>query len=278
VIVDFHTHSLASDGALAPMELLRRAKAAGVRQFALTDHDTTAGYLSVRHTTEAHEVGLISGVELSCRWATTTVHVVGLNFDADAPEMVAMVEQLTQAREERAEKIAKRLVGVGIDGALEGAKAIAKESQIGRPHFATWMAEAGAVDSVTEAFDKYLGAGKIGDVKMFWPPLSDVVQAITRAGGVAILAHPLKYRLTGMKLRALINDFKAAGGGAIEVLNGRQPETDLKRLSQLAEGNGLMCSVGSDFHRDFEYGPKLGVDVERLPTGAYVWDALEASA
>ena len=278
MIVDFHTHSLASDGALAPIELLRRAKVAGVQQFALTDHDTTAGYLAVRHTSEAEEVGIISGVELSCRWATTTIHVVGLNFDADAPEMTAMVEQLTQAREERAEKIATRLAGVGIDDALEGAKAIANGSQIGRPHFATWMAEAGAVDSVAEAFDKYLGAGKIGDVKMFWPPLSDVVQAITRAGGVAILAHPLKYRLTGMKLRALINDFKAAGGGAIEVLNGRQPETDLKRLSQLAEGNGLMCSVGSDFHRDFEYGPKLGVDVERLPTGAYVWDALEASA
>ncbi|MEC8613571.1 MAG: PHP domain-containing protein [Pseudomonadota bacterium] len=278
MIVDFHTHSLASDGALAPMELLRRAKAAGIRQFALTDHDTTAGYLSVRHTSEANEVGLISGVELSCRWATTTVHVVGLDFDADAPVMIAMVEQLTQAREERAEKIATRLAGVGIEGALEGAKAIANESQIGRPHFATWLAETGAVASVTDAFDKYLGAGKIGDVKMFWPPLSDVVQAITRAGGVAILAHPLKYRLTGMKLRALINDFKAAGGGAIEVLNGRQPETDLKRLSQLAEGNGLMCSVGSDFHRDFEYGPKLGIDVERLPNGAYVWDALEASA
>ena len=278
MIVDFHTHSLASDGALAPIELLRRAKAAGVQQFALTDHDTTAGYLAVRHTSEAEEVGLISGVELSCRWATATIHVVGLNFDADAPEMTAMVEQLTQAREERAEKIATRLAGVGIDDALEGAKAIANGSQIGRPHFATWMVEAGAVDSVAEAFDKYLGAGKIGDVKMFWPPLSDVVQAITRAGGVAILAHPLKYRLTGMKLRALINDFKAAGGGALEVLNGRQPETDLKRLSQLAEGNGLMCSVGSDFHRDFEYGPKLGIDVERLPNGAHVWDTLEASA
>ena len=278
MIVDFHTHSLASDGALTPLELVRRAKAAGVRQFALTDHDTTAGYLSVRHTREADEVGLISGVELSCRWATTTVHVVGLNFDADASQIIAVVEQLTQAREERAKKIAMRLAGVGIDGALEGAKAVANESQIGRPHFATWMVEAGAVKSVTEAFDKYLGARKIGDVKMFWPPLSDVVQAITQAGGVAILAHPLKYRLTGMKLRALINDFKAAGGGAIEVLNGRQPETDLKRLSQLAEGNGLMCSVGSDFHRDFEYGPKLGIDVGRLPDGVYVWDALEVSA
>lgn len=261
------------------MELLQRAKAAGVQQFALTDHDTIAGYLAVRNTSEAGDVGLLSGVELSCRWATTTVHVVGLNFDADAPEMIAMVEQLTQAREERAEKIATRLAGVGIDGALEGAKAIANESQIGRPHFATWMAaETGAVDSVSEAFDKYLGTGKIGDVRMFWPPLSDVVQAITRAGGMAILAHPLKYRLTGMKLRSLINDFKAAGGGAIEVLNGRQPETDLKRLSQLAEGTGLMCSVGSDFHRDFECGPKLGIDVERLPNGAYVWDALEASS
>ena len=278
MIVDFHTHSLASDGALTPLELVRRAKAAGVRQFALTDHDTTAGYLSVRHTSEADEVGLISGVELSCRWATTTVHVVGLNFDADASQIIAVVEQLTQAREERAKKIAMRLAGVGIDGALEGAKAVANESQIGRPHFATWMVEAGAVNSVTEAFDKYLGAGKIGDVKMFWPPLSDVVQAITQAGGVAILAHPLKYRLTGMKLRALINDFKAAGGGAIEVLNGRQPETDLKRLSQLDEGNGLMCSVGSDFHRDFEYGPKLGIDVGLLPDGVYVWDALEVSA
>ena len=260
------------------MELLRQAKAAGIRQFALTDHDTMAGYLSVRHTSEAGEVGLISGVELSCRWATTTVHVVGLNFDADAPEMVSMVEQLTQAREERAEKIATRLAGVGIHGALAGAKATANGSQIGRPHFATWMAETGAVDSVTHAFDKYLGAGKIGDVKMFWPPLIDVVQAITQSGGVAILAHPLKYRLTGMKLRALINDFKAAGGGAIEILNGRQPETDLKRLSQLAEGSGLMCSVGSDFHRDFEYGPKLGVDVGRLPSGVYVWEALEVSA
>ena len=260
------------------MELLRRAKAAGVRQFAMTDHDTMAGYLSVRQTSEADEVGLISGVELSCRWATATVHVVGLNFDADALKMVAMVEQLTQAREERAEKIATRLAGVGIDGALEGAKMIAHESQIGRPHFATWMAEVDAVSSVTEAFDKYLGTGKIGDVKMFWPPLSDVVQAITQAGGVATLAHPLKYRLTGMKLRALIKDFKVAGGGAIEVLNGRQNETDLKRLNQLAEGSGLMRSVGSDFHRDFDYGPKLGIDVERLPVGIYVWDAFEASA
>ena len=81
-----------------------------------------------------------------------------------------------------------------------------------------------------------------------------------------------------MKLRALINDFKATSGDAIEVLNGRQPQTDLKRLIQLAEDNGLMCSVGSDFHRDFEYGPELGIDVKRLPNGAYVWDALEASA
>jgi predicted metal-dependent phosphoesterase TrpH len=112
---------------------------------------------------------------------------------------------------------------------------------------------------------------------MFWPSLTEVVEAITVSAGVAILAHPLKYRLTGMKLRALINDFKLAGGEALEILNGRQPDVDLKRLSQLADGCGLMRSVGSDFHRDFEYGPKVGVDVARLPDGAYVWDVLGTS-
>ena len=278
MIVDFHTHSLASDGALTPEELLSRAKTAGIRPFALTDHDTIAGYLAVKNTQDAKAVGLISGVELSCRWATTTIHIVGLNFESEATELLEMVARLTAARQERALKISERLAKLGMDGALEGAQAAAGESQIGRPHFAAWMVESGLVSSMNEAFDKYLGTGKIGDVKMFWPPLAEVVQAISSAGGIAILAHPLKYRLTGMKLRALLKDFKASGGDAIEILNGRQPEADLLRLKQMAGDVGLMLSVGSDFHRDFEYGANLGVDVSRLPDGSYVWDVLKESS
>lgn len=278
MIVDFHTHSLASDGALTPEELLSRAKTAGIRPFALTDHDTIAGYLAVRDTSDARDVGLVSGIELSCRWATTTIHIVGLNFDYEAAELVGMVARLTAARQERAVKIAARLAKLGMDGALEGAQTAAAESQIGRPHFAAWMVESGVVASMSEAFDKYLGTGKVGDVKMFWPPLSEAVQAITAAGGIAILAHPLKYRLTGMKLRALLKDFKASGGGAVEILNGRQPEADLIRLKQMASDLDLMMSAGSDFHREFEYGANLGIDVSRLPDGSYVWDVLKGAS
>ena len=272
VIVDFHTHSLASDGALEPSDLLLQAKEAGVSRFAITDHDTLAGYLSVKDTQAAKDVGLISGVELSCRWAKTTIHVVGLGFDDSAAEIIDMVTSLSDARIERAKTIAQRLENAGFSGALDGALKVANGSQIGRPHFAQWMLDTGHVASLTEAFDKYLGAGKVGDVKAFWPAMADVVHAITASGGVAVLAHPLKYRLTGMKLRALINDFKAAGGTCLEILNGRQPEVDMKRLSQMAQSSDLLVSAGSDFHRSFEYGPTLGVDADRLAAGQYVWN------
>lgn len=272
VIVDFHTHSLASDGALEPSDLLLQAKEAGVSRFAITDHDTLAGYLSVKDTQAAQDVGLISGVELSCRWAKTTIHVVGLGFDDSAAEIIDMVTLLSDARVERAKTIAQRLENAGFSGALDGALKVANGSQIGRPHFAQWMLDTGHVASLTEAFDKYLGAGKVGDVKAFWPAMADVVHAITASGGVAVLAHPLKYRLTGMKLRALINDFKAAGGTCLEILNGRQPEVDMKRLSQMAQSSDLLVSAGSDFHRSFEYGPTLGVDADRLAAGQYVWN------
>ena len=272
MIVDFHTHSLASDGALQPSDLLLQAKEAGVSRFAITDHDTLAGYLSVKDTQAARDVGLVSGVELSCLWAKTTIHVVGLGFDDSAAEIIDMVTSLSDARIERAKTIAQRLENAGFLGALDGALKLANGSQIGRPHFAQWMLDAGHVASLTEAFDKYLGAGKVGDVKAFWPAMADVVQAITASGGVAVLAHPLKYRLTGMKLRALINDFKAAGGTCLEILNGRQPDVDMKRLSQMAQSLDLLVSAGSDFHRSFEYGPTLGVDADRLAAGQYVWN------
>ncbi len=272
VIVDFHTHSLASDGALQPSDLLFQAKEAGVSRFAITDHDTLAGYLSVKDSQAARDVGLISGVELSCRWAKTTIHIVGLGFDDAAAEMNDMVTSLSAARIERAQTIAQHLEKVGFQGALDGALMVANGSQIGRPHFAQWLLDAGHVASLTEAFDKYLGAGKVGDVKAFWPAMAEVVRAITASGGVAVLAHPLKYRLTGMKLRALINDFKVAGGTCLEILNGRQPEVDMKRLSQMAESLHLLVSAGSDFHRSFEYGATVGVDTDRLAAGRYVWN------
>jgi predicted metal-dependent phosphoesterase TrpH len=123
------------------------------------------------------------------------------------------------------------------------------------------MVAQGHVPDHNTAFDKYLGQGKSGDVKAFWPDLERTVGWITAAGGVAILAHPLKYRFTRMKLRRLAQAFADCGGGAIEILSGRQTPDQVARLRQLAAELELRVSVGSDFHRDGPYSAPLGVEL-----------------
>lgn len=269
MIIDFHTHSHASDGALAPQALLREVIEAGVTQFAITDHDTVAGYRSL--LMEGFETPadfrLLAGTELSCVWGNVSIHVVGLGMDVDHPDMVAGLARLDSARRQRAEIIGERLEKLGMPGALEGALAEAGVSQIGRPHFSAWMVAQGHVKDANEAFDKYLGAGKRGDVKTCWPTLAEVVEWITVAGGAAIFAHPLKYKLTRTKLRACLKDFVAAGGVGLEVYSGRQSADQTLDLCRIAAEFGLTASGGSDFHAHWDYGPALGFDTALLPDG-----------
>ncbi len=274
MLIDFHTHSTASDGALTPRELIDRAMARGIEQFAITDHDTMAGYIEASGYYTQLEAGmrLIAGVEFSCRWAGMTVHIVGLDMDWRHPAMVAGLARLSQARRDRGEKIAERLERLGFAGALAGARALAGESQLGRPHFAQWLVNQGYVDDVGQAFDKYLGQGKTGDVKAFWPELAEVTAWIVDAGGVAIIAHPLKYRLTGMKLRRLVGDFKAARGTAIEVYSGRQTGDQVAHLRRVALEHDLQISGGSDFHRDAPYSAELGVELTAPASLRAVWE------
>jgi predicted metal-dependent phosphoesterase TrpH len=269
MIIDFHTHSHASDGALAPEALLAEAIAAGVGQFAITDHDTVAGYRALRDSDFESPSGfrLVAGTELSCVWSNVTIHVVGLGMDIDHPALAAGLARLDEARQQRAVIIARKLEQLGMRGALDGARAEAGVSQIGRPHFAAWMLAQGHVGDASEAFDKHLGAGKPGDVKTCWPELAEVTSWIVAAGGVAILAHPLKYRMTNMKLRRCIRDFIAAGGSGIEAWSGRQTEEQTRYLCRLAGDFGVPVSVGSDFHAHGDYAPRLGVDSAGLPPG-----------
>ncbi len=267
MIIDFHTHSHASDGALAPRELLQEAAAAGVQQFALTDHDTVAGYRALVEDDGAVPAGmqLLAGTELSTLWSGVGIHVVGLGMDIDHPVLRAGLDVLDAARRERAGLIAARLERLGMPGALAGAQAAAGVSQIGRPHFAAWMVAQGHVKDANQAFDKYLGAGKTGDVKTCWPSLAEATGWIVAAGGTAVLAHPLKYRMTRAKLKRCLKDFASAGGSAMEVYSGRQTEEQTRDLCKLAVAQGLLASVGSDFHAHWDYGPRLGFDVSRLP-------------
>ena len=274
MLIDFHSHTTASDGFLSPSELIDRALAGNICQFAITDHDTMAGYraAAVYYKHNPGQMRLIPGVEFSCRWSGTTIHVVGLGVDDAHPDMVHGLNLLAEARVARGEKIAHRLEAKGFSGAHAGALAQAGESQLGRPHFAAWMVEQGHVVDFNQAFDKYLGQGKMGDVKAFWPDMSDVTGWIVASGGVAIVAHPLKYRFTRMKLRRMIVDFKAAGGGAVEVLNGRQTPDQTQQLKRLAGEFELEVSAGSDFHRDGPYSAPLGVELHHLGELRGVWE------
>jgi predicted metal-dependent phosphoesterase TrpH len=274
VLIDFHTHTNASDGALAPAEMIDRATDRNIDLLAITDHDTVTGYRAAveYYTQNPGKMRLIPGIEYSCRWSGTTIHILGLGFDSDHPAMREGLAVLGQARRERGVKIGSRLEARGFEGALEGAQAVAGDSQLGRPHFATWMVEQGHVADHNTAFDKFLGQGKIGDVKAFWPELAQVTQWIEASGGAAIIAHPLKYRFTRMKLRRLVIDFMAAGGSGIEILSGRQTTDQTAQLKRLATELELEVSVGSDFHRDAPYSPQLGVELPQLDGLRGVWE------
>ena len=281
-LIDFHTHSSASDGVLSPHALLDRAAREGVRRLAITDHDTIDGYLSLRGAAFSEspsenvltECQLVSGAEFSCQWGRLGIHIVALGFDPGAPDLRKQLARLDTARSERAVQIARRLERAGIPGALAGAQALADGAQIGRPHFARWMVGAGHIDSEELAFKRFLGRGKAGDIAVLWPSLGETVSAICDSGGIAVLAHPLEYKMTATQLRALTDAFCEAGGKAIEVISGRPRPQDQALLWRIADQRHLQVSVGSDFHRDSAYGARLGVDVSGIANGRGVWESL----
>lgn len=246
MLYDLHSHTNASDGKLSPTELCHRALANGVTHLAITDHDTLAGWTSLTQIPEG--ISLIPGIEFSCVWSGMTIHIVGLDFDPEHPSMKHGLLAQTEARIKRSEIIAERLAKLGMHGALEAAQSYAGESQLGRPHFARFLVERGHVNSLNQAFDRYLGAGKPGDVKALWPELATVVEWIVGSGGIPVIAHPARYKMTNMKLRRLIETFKSVGGMGIEVVSGSQSRDITAYMAQLCEQYQLLASQGSDFH------------------------------
>lgn len=265
MIYDLHTHSNASDGILSPADLVSRAKQRGVTHLALTDHDTVQGLQRARLQAEAEDLVLIDGIELSCLWAGRGIHIVGLNIDPASPSLQTVIESQREAREARAEEIGRRLEKAGIRGALEGAQQLAGDAVLGRPHFARFLVAEGYANNMNGAFKHYLGAGKVGDVKHHWPDIAQVIEAIVRAGGVPVLAHPAKYELTRTKLRELLAQFKDSGGLAIEVISGQQAINETEALASMANLFGLHASCGSDFHVPEQPWQELGC-FSNLPT------------
>jgi len=268
---DLHSHSRCSDGILSPSELVSRASDKQVDVLALTDHDTTAGIAEARRAAADKNITVIAGVEFSCQWLGRGIHVVGLGLDLDNKDLQRAEKLQSAKREERCELIAAKLTKLGILGSLEGARALANGVSVGRPHFAQYLVDRGHVSSIKQAFKKYLGSGKAGDVKALWPELGEVIAWVNAAGGQAVIAHPDKYKLTRTKLRQLADCFAGEGGAAMELVSGRQAPGLAANLAVVAKEYGLLGSCGSDFHRPEQPWQELG-NFEALPSGVEpVW-------
>ncbi len=248
-LVDLHSHSHYSDGSLAPADLVSLAARAGITMLALTDHDSVDGLAEAQTAADKAGIQLVPGVEISSIWNGQSIHVVGLGVDASNSTLQVGLAQQAQARAKRAQAIGARLEALGMPGAYEGALALANSPDaVSRTHFGQWLLQQGHVSQVQHAFDKYLGPRKPASVPMPWAELTDVINWIHCAGGVAVLAHPGRYPLTRTKLRALLADFVTAGGDAMEVATATEKPEMIKYLAQLSRQFGLLASQGSDYH------------------------------
>lgn len=213
---DLHCHSTVSDGQLSPADLVRRAKANGVTLLSLTDHDEVGGLAEARAEARALGVGFVNGVEISATWGEDqTLHIVGLGVDDTFPPLLEGLAHVRSGRDARALKIAAELEKVGIHGAYEGAlRHAGNPALLGRAHFARYIVECGRAREVKSVFDYWLAKGKPGYVPHFWATLEQAVAWIVGAGGVPVLAHPGRYRITKAELRQVLKDFRELGGGA----------------------------------------------------------------
>jgi len=274
---DLHCHSDISDGTLTPEALAARAKANGVELWALTDHDEISGQQRAREAARALGLPWLSGCEISVSFAGETVHIVGLGFDVDDTELAQGLAATRGGRESRAREMAEQLARAGIPGAYEGAlQYVGNPELISRTHFARYLVEAGVCPDTSTVFRRYLTEGKPGFVAHRWASLKDALRWITRAGGIAVIAHPARYhRFTPTEEYALFTEFVAHGGRGVEVVTSSHDEADMRKYASMAREFGLLASRGSDFHAPEESRLDLG-QLPALPRDCEpVWQALE---
>lgn len=256
---DLHCHSSMSDGVLPPEVLVERAAAQGVELFSLTDHDELCGQQQAADAARRLGLDYVGGVEVSVSWGGETIHVVGLRIDWHDAGLLDGLARTRSGRDVRAREMAAQLEKVGIPDAWEGAlRHVGNPALISRTHFARHIVECGICDDVSEVFRKYMVEGRPGYVEHRWAALSDAVGWIRAAGGIAVLAHPGRYRLGDTALWALINEFREAGGSAIEVVCGSHSRDQFRRFASVAVEFGLLASRGSDFHAPGERHNELG--------------------
>jgi len=250
---DLHCHSTVSDGTVSPAALVARAARRGVGTLALTDHDDTGGLAEAAAAALEHGIRFVNGVEISVTWQAQTIHIVGLGINPEHPVLQNGLAATRSGRIDRAKRMAAAFDGLGIHGTFEGAAALAGNPRmISRTHFARYLCDTGKVKNVKDAFRHWLGEGRPCNVDQEWAGLGDAVSWINASGGVAVIAHPARYRLERPQLRVLLSAFVDAGGAALEVVAGSQQQGQYAMFARYANEFGLAASCGSDFHSPLE--------------------------
>lgn len=268
VAADLHSHSSVSDGVLTPRDLVARAADRAVELFALTDHDEVSGLEEAAATARGLDLRFVHGVEISVTWGSTTVHVVGLGIDPDDRRLRRALAGVRSGRTARARQMGEGLAAAGVADAYEGAlRYVSNPELISRTHFARFLVDTGVCHDVRDVFKRYLVAGKPGYVPHDWAHLDEAVQWIKASGGVAVLAHPGRYRVGDLKLHELVKEFREAGGVALEVVTSNHTREQVRQFAAMAIEMELEASRGSDFHGpDEAENVELGL-VAPLPPG-----------
>jgi 3',5'-nucleoside bisphosphate phosphatase len=245
---DLHNHSYYSDGVLSPTEVVRLASQAGCDLFSLTDHDTTDGIAEAQLEADSLNLNLVNGVEISALWRNMAIHILGLGVDINNDTLQTGLEHNQKLRKERAEKIALGLWRSGIEDALEKTQAFSKTNMLTRTHFAQMLISEGYCKDMKSVFRRYLTGKKPGGVGVQWEGYDNVVKWIHEAGGKALIAHPLRYRMTNTKIKNMLIDFKDAFGDGLEVVTGTSTQEEINLSCQWTKDYNLLASCGSDFH------------------------------
>lgn len=247
---DLHSHTVFSDGSLTPEELLLRAANRQIDVLAITDHDSVDALPVAKQVIidKSLKLNLINGVEISTSWHGFEIHIVGLCVDPENQELKAALAEQIESREARAKAIAEKLHKLGIEGVYEDAQKLAGRKALSRTHFAKVLITRGVVSHFEGAFKKYLRKGKKAFVSPNWMDIETAVQVIHQAGGIAVMAHPVRYDMSNKWLTKLVTEFADWQGDALEVGLTQVSKNQRDHISRLARERNMYSSQGSDFH------------------------------
>ncbi|MBN1977544.1 MAG: PHP domain-containing protein [Anaerolineae bacterium] len=247
---------MTSDGTLTPSEVVRLALARGLRVIALTDHDTMGGVAEAQTAAAGMGLEVISGVEINAEGDGTALHILGFYVDPQAPFLDEKLRTLRDARLGRARKMLERLGEMGMPLDWEEVQALAGGESIGRPHVARAMLDQGYVETVKEAFERFIGPGGPAHIPRLRLSPAETIGAIVEAGGVPVLAHPAH---SGPAVVARLPEFVGYGLRGLEVYYPRHSPDEVEMLLRLCREHGLIATGGTDFHGpDSEEGAPLG--------------------